>query len=592
MSKIKKLFTNVRVIILIVILAAMIISIHPDPGRTGVAIRTVLKNSSAEIAGISSPLPSDKPMFREVIFDINGNAVNNEGDYYNITSSLKPGDTVTIRTTSNFNKVGDERKLSLTSQAHKYTLTVLPEYNTTVLNETEEVIVPRVIEENETINGTVVLVNRTVNETVTRHKVKKELVGAQDLGLKIYQAPTSNIKKGLDLQGGTRVLLQPQEQVSDDDFSLIMDNLKQRLNVYGLSDIVVRKVTDLTGNNYILIEVAGANEEEVKNLIASQGKFEAKIRNDTVFRGGEDIKYVCRSADCSYAEDPRSPCGQNSDGTWHCTFQFSITLSPEAAQRQADLTRNLQVVNDNGQEYLNESIDLFLDDSLVDTLKIGADLRGTPTTDIAISGSGSGESYQEAVQDSAQNMKNLQTILITGSLPVALNIVNIDTVSPSLGKEFLNNVLLVGLFALLAVAFVVVIRYRDIKIAIPMLLTMGSEIVMLLGLASLIGWNLDLAAIAGILVAVGTGVDDQIVIIDELKHSRKETLLNWTERLKRAFFIIMAAYFTTVVAMLPLWWAGAGLVRGFAITTIFGVSFGVFVSRPAFGAIVEILLKD
>ncbi len=592
MSKIKKLVTNIRVIILVIILAAMLITIHPDPYKKGVAIRAVAKNSSAEIAGIHSPLPSDKPMFREVIFDINGQAVNDLSDYYNITSRLKPGDTVIIRTTSNFDYSGDQRKLSLTSLTHKYTLTVLPEYNTTVLNETENVTVHKVVPENVTVNGTVMLENRTINVTETRHKVKKTLVGAQDLGLTVYQAPTSNIKKGLDLQGGTRVLLQPEHPVSDSDFSLIMDNLKQRLNVYGLSDIVVRKVTDLTGNNYILVEVAGANQEEVKNLIASQGKFEAKIRNNTVFRGGQDIKYVCRSADCSYAEDPRQPCSQNSDGKWYCRFQFSITLSPEAAQRQADLTKDLQVITKDSQQYLNESIDLYLDNSLVDSLQIGADLRGTPTTDIAISGSGSGDSYQEAVQDSAQNMKRLQTILITGSLPVALNIVNIDTVSPTLGQEFLRNVLYIGLFALLAVAAVVVLRYRDVKIALPMLFTMGSEIIMLLGLASLIGWNLDLAAIAGILVAVGTGVDDQIVIIDELKQQRKETILNWVERLKRAFFIIMAAYFTTVVAMLPLWWVGAGLVRGFAITTIAGVSFGVFVSRPAFGAIVEILLKD
>ena len=55
-----------------------------------------------------------------------------------------------------------------------------------------------------------------------------------------------------------------------------MDNLKRRLNIYGLSDILVRKQKDLSGNLFLLIEVAGANEDEVKNLIAGQGKFEAK----------------------------------------------------------------------------------------------------------------------------------------------------------------------------------------------------------------------------------------------------------------------------------------------------------------------------
>ena len=53
----------------------------------------------------------------------------------------------------------------------------------------------------------------------------------------------------------------------------------------------------------------------------------------------------------------------------------------------------------------------------------------------------------------------------------------------------------------------------------------------------------------------------------------------------------MGAYAVTVVAMIPLMFAGAGLIKGFAFTTIVGVSFGVFVARPAFAAMIEILLK-
>ena len=59
-----------------------------------------------------------------------------------------------------------------------------------------------------------------------------------------------------------------------------------------------------------------------------------------------------------------------------------------------------------------------------------------------------------------------------------------------------------------------------------------------------------------------------------------------------AFFIIMAAYFTTCAGMLPLWFAGAGLLKGFAFTTLVGISIGVFIARPAYAAIIEQLLKD
>ena len=148
---------------------------------------------------------------------------------------------------------------------------------------------------------------------------------------------------------------------------------------------------------------------------------------------------------------------------------------------------------------------------------------------------------------------------------------------------------MVGFVAILAVVLVIFIRYRKIKIVLPMLITTISEVVIILGVAAFIRWNLDLAAIAGIIAAVGTGIDDQIVILDEVVKGQQ--YLNWKEKLKRAFFIIFTAYITTVVAMIPLWNAGAGLIRGFAVTTIIGVTIGVLVTRPAFGAMAEKLLN-
>ncbi|MFH0936574.1 MAG: protein translocase subunit SecD, partial [Candidatus Woesearchaeota archaeon] len=106
-------------------------------------------------------------------------------------------------------------------------------------------------------------------------------------------------------------------------------------------------------------------------------------------------------------------------------------------------------------------------------------------------------------------------------------------------------------------------------------------------------WNLDVASIAGIIVAVGTGVDDQIVITDEvLKGSVQSRYYNWKEKIKRAMFIVFSAYAATLAAMFPLFFAGAGLIRGFAVTTIIGISVGVFLTRPAYASIVENLLEE
>ncbi|MBI2142105.1 preprotein translocase subunit SecD, partial [Candidatus Woesearchaeota archaeon] len=103
--------------------------------------------------------------------------------------------------------------------------------------------------------------------------------------------------------------------------------------------------------------------------------------------------------------------------------------------------------------------------------------------------------------------------------------------------------------------------------------------------------NIDLAAVAGIIAAVGTGVNDQIIITDEALRGEARRAFSWKDKIKNAFFVIFGAYITLVVAMLPLLFAGAGLLRGFALTTIIGVSVGVFITRPAYAAILEILLE-
>ncbi|TKJ17615.1 hypothetical protein CEE44_03715 [Candidatus Woesearchaeota archaeon B3_Woes] len=571
--KAKKIFKNLRVIITLVAIVLAIVAIHPSTAD-GVTIRSVKTNSSASIAGIVSPKPTAPPTSKERIISMNNVPINDISDYHDFVKDLQPNRTVQVKTNVKF-----------------YRLITKPKLNITILSKLEPKTIQETIQVNETINETITLLNKKINKTIWVNKTTSEVIGTEDLGLSVYNSPSNNIRKGLDLQGGTRVLLTPEEPIDQDSMDILLENMKYRLNIFGLSDVVVRESTDLSGNQYILVEIAGANEDEVKELMAKQGKFEAKISNQTVFKGGQDITYVCKSADCS-GIDPNRPCGPSGEG-WVCRFSFSIALSPEAARRQADLTSNLEIIsNENNDEFLSEKLQLYLDDSLVDELNIGEDLKGRAVTDIQISGSGAGKTQQEGIFNTLANMKRLQTILVTGSLPVKLNIVKTDNISPSLGEEFIKSAVTIGLLAILSVFIVTTLRYRKLKITIPIVLTSLIEVTLLLGVAAVIGWNLDLAAIAGIIIAVGTGIDHQIVITDETIKGEQANIYDWKKKIKNAFFIIMGAYFTTVVAMLPLISAGAGLLKGFAITTIIGVSIGVFITRPAYAAVIEILLKE
>jgi len=408
------------------------------------------------------------------------------------------------------------------------------------------------------------------------------------LEIVVTEVPNSNLKTGLDLSGGARALVKASNaSLTKDQVNDLVSITTERLNAFGLNDVAIKSVSDLSGENYMLIEIAGSTTAELKDLLESQGKFEAKIGEDIVFIGGDrDITYVGVSGQDAGIYS----CNQGSNG-YYCEFRFVISLSEKAAQKQADVTSNLSVNLSSGGKYLEKPLDLYVDNNILDTLQIGADLRGRATTSIQISGSGSGATQQDAYKDAQANMKKLQTILKTGSLPYKLEIVKLDAISPALGKEFTKNLIYLALSVFAIISVILLVRYRKMKITGAVILTMFSEALITLAVATLLKQNLDASSIAGIIAGMGTGVNDQIVILSE-SFNKEDTNIKIRERIKRALFVIMGAFFTIIAAMLPLFWAGAGMLRGFALTTIIGVTVGILITRPAFMDIIEQIKGD
>jgi len=215
---------------------------------------------------------------------------------------------------------------------------------------------------------------------------------------------------------------------------------------------------------------------------------------------------------------------------------------------------------------------------------------GTPQQDVQITGRAPNRVAAE------QEASTIYTVLKSGSLPVKINVVGMQYISPSLGKDFKNQALYAGLGALLTVLAIVYFHYRRWKIAIPVASTSLFEVIIILGFAALIRWNLDLPSIAGIIAAIGTGVDQQVVITDELLSGERSTRItrraSVLKRMGRAFFVIFASAATTITAMSFLLVYFVGTLKGFAFTTILGVLIGIFVTRPAYAEIAKYLLGE
>ncbi len=558
--------------------SVLILAMSPN-FQKGVIIKNIEVNSSEYLAGLQKG---------EIITNINGYQIKDMLDYNSVISEIK----IPLQNMSVLTDKGrfDYRSIALDFEVENLTVTQAAgaaekagiKKNMTVIsindyNVTNDFDFFTAKSKVETI----------VKVTVNTNKKSYTLLISSPLDITVGNVPRTKIKTGLDLQGGARGLVKPERKLTQKELADLISIVSYRLNVYGISDINVRAANDLSGNTYMMVEVAGATPKDLQELIGKQGKFEARIGNDTVFAGGkEDITSVCRNdATCAGIES----CGEVQGG-YACKFRFAVYLSETAAERHAEMTKDLDINSTEQGDYLSKKLNLYLDDKLADSLLISEELKGKITTQVQVQGSGSGKTQAEAFEAAQNSMNKLQTVLITGSLPFKLVIVKLDSISPLLGGEFIRAIFIGTALAFFGVFIVLYARFRKIKISLLIFATMTAEVIMTLGVAALINWNLDLASIAGIIAAIGTGVDDQIVIVDESRISRGSISLK--ERIKRAMMIIFGAYSVVVVSLLPLMWAGAGMLKGFAITTLIGISLGVFITRPAFADVVRQIQQD
>jgi len=212
--------------------------------------------------------------------------------------------------------------------------------------------------------------------------------------------------------------------------------------------------------------------------------------------------------------------------------------------------------------------------------------EGVPSFSYLINGPAQGDTAQARALDALRKERELESILKGGALPVHITIGSKTLVPAPLGAEFLRLSLIGIVFSLLAISLMVAIRYRHLQIVLPMICISVAELVILIAILG--SFTIDLSAMAGILAAIGVGIDAQIVVTDELLKREEDA----KKRMEKAFSIITTSVMVAVVAMLPLLLM-SGLVEiiGFATSTILGSLLGLFISRPAYGAIVEHLFE-
>lgn len=514
------IFKNYKVWILIIFLLISAVAINYDFSSEGVVINGVTPASPAEVSGITFDTQTSQRNLERII-SIEGEQVNTPADYYNVVNNY--------RTTDNF-------------------LTIITSKN----------------EQGYDIN-----ISDMGNQSL-----------ADYLGISVRDAPKSNIKLGIELEGGSRLILEPQSELNEEELDLLVNTLQSRLDVYGASGTKVNKLEDAFSNKqFVIVESISANKNDIFELIKRQGEFRAELANETVFTGENVIRVL---TDPSH--EMLQGCNQGAS-TYTCTYAFSIEIDSQGGDKFFEIAQDLSIQNG----YLSEQITFILDDREITSLNVASSFKFQKITSPQITVSGSAMPTEEqAIESAKKEMEFLQAILSTQSLPTELEVVQSYSISSSLGSKLLENAIWLGLAAVLLVSAVVAFRYRRIEVGVGIVIALVTEIIIVFGAAAFLRLSIDLAAIGGLIAAIGTGVDDQIIITDEYFRKRKKHI-NSRKKVKAAMYIIMIAYLTTLAAMIPLYFAGLNILQGFAFMIIIGVTVGVFITRPAYGVILRML---
>ncbi len=311
---------------------------------------------------------------------------------------------------------------------------------------------------------------------------------------KVYIKSASDIRWGIDIRGGVEAVFSPDKEdidITSDDMDAAKQIIETRLVNKNITDYEVYTDTD---NHQIIVRFPWeANESDFDAAAAVQELGETSLltfcRNensdDVILSGAADIK----KAQAGFDEN-NSPI-------------VSLSLTDQGAAKFATATAEL----------VNQTISIWMDDTMIQA----------PTVNQAITG---GEAYISGME-SAEAAKELADKINAGSLPFALTVDDskLQVISPTLGSDALNVMIIAGAIAFGVVCLLMILRYRlnGIVAAIALLGQLAGSIACISGyFGGTDSFTLTIPGIAGIILSIGVGVDCNVIASERIRDEFKK----------------------------------------------------------------------
>jgi preprotein translocase subunit SecD len=352
---------------------------------------------------------------------------------------------------------------------------------------------------------------------------------------------------GLDLQGGTQLLLQmkldeiPAGQSIADYNDRARRVIDRRINGLGVSEPVIQAV----GDDKILLQLPGIDDIQQANDIATrQAKLEIKVPDDAT-------PGTYKSLTPPLTGEHLNPTYVGFDSANRPIVHFEFTGD--------DSNRWVQLSKD----YFQKSVQITLD---------GQEISAPVIQEVFASGIG-----QISGNFTVETARTLSNLINSGALPVSLTVVQSSRVEPTLGRQSVDQSLVAGAMGLLLVAFFMIAYYRVPGVLAVMALIYYTALTY--AIFRMIPVTLTLAGIAGFILSIGMATDANVLTFERLKEelrSGKSLRVALEEGRKRAYPSIFYSNLATIGSAAILFYFGTGTVKGFALTLAIGVGVSFF----------------
>lgn len=413
-------------------------------------------------------------------------------------------------------------------------------------------------------------------------------------GLAAAVAAELTPRLGLDLQGGTSIILTAEEGTDPELLQVATEIMTRRIEDFGG---VQEPDIAISGDNTVVVQLPGVEDEQ--RAIEAVGQtgllsfrpvldaFPAADAPELTEEDDIDMEAFLLYADETFGDQVLhvGPAALEGGDVEEAIPQFD----PNAAQWVV----TLDLTTEGGEEFaaltaeaagfpLNDprrQIAIVLDGEVISAPGVSQSVQ----PGVGITG-GTAVITLGTTDEAQQEAQDLALTLRYGSLPVAFDISAVQKVSATLGTDSLEAGIIAGLLGLALVAVVVLIVYRSLGLVTILGLTVFAAL--LITLFGLLGeWQgltLTLAGVTGIIVSVGITADSYIVYYERVKEKIREGLgveEAADEGFHLAFRTILTADTVSLLAAVLLWTLAVGAVKGFAIALGLATILDIFIAR-------------